>query len=246
MAKGRTIVRARGQGGNEGKDDKEDDEESVASDTASTAPSDFSTVEFSIRNPDWQKTVDVAIKYCSDRLAVKQPVTAVLEKMLLYEKGDSFAPHSASEEIPGMFGTMDKLHTCLEPSYHPNTLVVTKGLGLFSRAKQEWDRNIAAATNNFVEFDQAKLRQLLGSDFEHITVMQHFTVMQHLRQSPGIRPAAEAVVEPSRMLAPLSANRGGGNNGVRLPSIGSLGPLSGVLPPPVAGVKQRADGPVMP
>ncbi|KAK4446588.1 hypothetical protein QBC34DRAFT_496868 [Podospora aff. communis PSN243] len=104
---------------------------------------------------------------------------------------------------------------------NPNTLVVTKGLDPFSRAKQEWDRNIAAAMNDFAEFDQDKLKQLLGREFEHITGMQH------LRHVPVFRQGAEAAVNPpSRVLAPVSANRGSENTGSRLPGI---------------GVKRRAD-----
>jgi hypothetical protein len=90
--------------------------------------------------------------------------------------------------------------------------------------------------NDFAEFDQDKLKQLLGREFEHITGMQH------LRHVPVFRQGAEAAVNPpSRVLAPVSANRGSENTGSRLPGIGSWGPASGVVLPPVAGVKRRAD-----
>lgn len=124
----------------------------------------------------------------------------------------------------------------------PSTFVVTKGLDPFSRVKQTWDANIAAATKDFSEFDQIKLKELLGPDFEQITSMQH------LRLHPVVAgpPVGSTGSQPLRILAPLSLNRQNGYNGVRLPSIGSGRYMGDDVLPPVAGVKRRADGVPMP
>ncbi|KAK5662548.1 hypothetical protein OQA88_8460 [Cercophora sp. LCS_1] len=60
-----------------------------------------------------------------------------------------------------------------ERSGSPYTLVVTKGLDAGSRAKQEWNKRYNQAAADFAEFDQDKMKILLGDDWERITSMQH-------------------------------------------------------------------------
>lgn len=55
----------------------------------------------------WQPYVDKLARSACHELGVRTPDTkAELYKMLLYEKGAMFKPHTDSEKVPGMFGTL--------------------------------------------------------------------------------------------------------------------------------------------
>ena len=70
----------------------------------------------------WTKTVASACEWVAARLGIPVPVKAELYKMLIYEKGAMFKPHTDTEKIPGMFGT---LVICL-PSDHKGGDLVLK------------------------------------------------------------------------------------------------------------------------
>ncbi|KAK4456763.1 hypothetical protein QBC42DRAFT_237836 [Cladorrhinum samala] len=72
-------------------------------------------------SPHWASTVKVACKWVGQQLGITAPVTAELYKMLIYEKGALFKPHTDTEKIPGMFGT---LVICLPSEHQGGDLVV--------------------------------------------------------------------------------------------------------------------------
>ncbi|KAK4196597.1 hypothetical protein QBC40DRAFT_268358 [Triangularia verruculosa] len=57
-------------------------------------------------DPKWGATINVACKWVAHKLGITAPVTAELYKMLIYGKGAMFKPHTDTEKIPGMFGTL--------------------------------------------------------------------------------------------------------------------------------------------
>ncbi|KAK5682050.1 hypothetical protein LTR17_027407 [Elasticomyces elasticus] len=63
--------------------------------------------QFLIHNPAFQDYVSTAIRDCCKGLGLENVnVQAQLYKLLLYEPGATFKPHTDTEKAPGMFGTM--------------------------------------------------------------------------------------------------------------------------------------------
>ncbi len=63
--------------------------------------------QLSFGNKDWKKNTEKIINAAKKGLGIeKQPVTASLYKMLIYEPGDFFLPHKDSEKEKGMFATL--------------------------------------------------------------------------------------------------------------------------------------------
>lgn len=69
-------------------------------------------------------TVSGLAIWAGKQLGITGPVTAELYKMLLYEKGALFKPHTDTEKIPGMFGTMV---VCLPSAHEGGDLVLRHG-----------------------------------------------------------------------------------------------------------------------
>jgi len=99
--------------------------------------------------------------------------------------------------FPAGKGRRQHLHNSLDASRancthvtsrgtNPNTLVVTKGLGSGGQEKKTWEKNFADATAEFADFDQAKLSQLLKSEYNRITGMQH------LRRNSSVRVVGQS------------------------------------------------------
>ena len=66
---------------------------------------DASQVRF--LNPDWQSKVEALTRRVCDELGINgNYVRAELYKVLLYEKGGHFKPHTDTEKADGMFGTL--------------------------------------------------------------------------------------------------------------------------------------------
>lgn len=72
----------------------------------------------------WRTTVSGLAIWAGKKLGITGPVTAELYKMLLYEKGALFKPHTDTEKIPGMFGTMV---VCLPSAHEGGDLVLRHG-----------------------------------------------------------------------------------------------------------------------
>lgn len=72
----------------------------------------------------WRTTVSGLAIWADKQLGITGPVTAELYKMLLYEKGALFKPHTDTEKIPGMFGTMV---VCLPSAHEGGDLVLRHG-----------------------------------------------------------------------------------------------------------------------
>ncbi|KAK4185046.1 hypothetical protein QBC35DRAFT_504643 [Podospora australis] len=71
------------------------------------------------------------------------------------------------------YAQLDCTHVT-ERSGSPQTLIVTKGLDPGTRAKNEWNDRFAQAWDDIItKFDQQKLKELLGGEFEKITTMCH-------------------------------------------------------------------------
>ncbi|KAI9625867.1 hypothetical protein H4Q26_016115 [Puccinia striiformis f. sp. tritici PST-130] len=76
-------------------------------------------------NPAWQGYVLDLCKRVATSLGIDGPIRSELYKMLIYEKGAMFKPHTDTEKTLGMFGT---LIICL-PSAHTGGEVVVKHNG---------------------------------------------------------------------------------------------------------------------
>lgn len=50
--------------------------------------------QFTIRNPEWSKTIEKACKFVAKSLGIASPVSAELYKMLVYGKGAFFKAHT--------------------------------------------------------------------------------------------------------------------------------------------------------
>ncbi|KAK0740117.1 hypothetical protein B0T18DRAFT_372929 [Schizothecium vesticola] len=72
----------------------------------------------------WRATVKGLATWAGKQLGITGGVTAELYKMLLYEKGAMFKPHTDTEKIPGMFGTMV---VCLPSAHEGGDLVLKHG-----------------------------------------------------------------------------------------------------------------------
>ncbi|KAK1752875.1 hypothetical protein QBC47DRAFT_387288 [Echria macrotheca] len=125
------------------------------------------------------------------------------------------------------------------------TLVLQKDVGRRSNAKTVWESHLAQYTSDIAEFDQAKLKQLLGEEYDQITTLSH--LRRHPRVQPSATgPSSRAVTQPaaSRVIAPLLNNQrlSGGGMGSLPFGGGPLPPLP-AIPPPLAGMKRPAGGP---
>lgn len=54
----------------------------------------------------WPQTLTDIVDRCATALGVRQPITAELYKVLLYDTGGFFLPHRDTEKAPGMFATL--------------------------------------------------------------------------------------------------------------------------------------------
>jgi len=54
----------------------------------------------------WQATLDRIVALATEGLGISEPVSAVLYKLLIYDKGSFFASHRDTEKEPGMFATL--------------------------------------------------------------------------------------------------------------------------------------------
>jgi hypothetical protein len=78
--------------------------------------------QFTLRNPQWQALVEGILDKVKAEFGIKGRVTASLYKLLIYEKGNFFAPHRDTEKVDGMFAT---LIVCLPSRHEGGTLVVS-------------------------------------------------------------------------------------------------------------------------
>ncbi|KAI9103107.1 hypothetical protein DFS34DRAFT_590673 [Phlyctochytrium arcticum] len=85
---------------------------------------DASQLEF-MGNQEWIKTISAASTWVAAELGITSSVKVEPYKMLIYEPGALFKPHTDTEKIPGMFGT---LVICL-PSEHTGGDLVVKHRG---------------------------------------------------------------------------------------------------------------------
>ncbi|KAK4449744.1 hypothetical protein QBC34DRAFT_494211 [Podospora aff. communis PSN243] len=72
-------------------------------------------------SPKWAATVDWLSNWVSSNMGTTSAVIVQLYKMLIYEKGAMFKPHTDTEKIPGMFGT---LVVCLPSKHEGGDLVI--------------------------------------------------------------------------------------------------------------------------
>ncbi|KAI9625870.1 hypothetical protein H4Q26_016118 [Puccinia striiformis f. sp. tritici PST-130] len=73
-------------------------------------------------DPAWQGYLVDLSKRVATSLGIEGPIRTELFKMLIYEKGAMFKPHTDTEKIPGMFGTMI---ICLPSAHTGGEVVVT-------------------------------------------------------------------------------------------------------------------------
>ncbi|KAI9624022.1 hypothetical protein H4Q26_017033 [Puccinia striiformis f. sp. tritici PST-130] len=78
--------------------------------------------QLSFHDPAWQAYLLDLSKRVATSLGINGPIQAELYKMLIYEKGAMFKPHTDTEKIPGMFGTMI---ICLPSAHTGGEVVVT-------------------------------------------------------------------------------------------------------------------------
>src|SRR5271156_641312 len=81
--------------------------------------------EFSLRNPEWTRTMKSILSSVYNMLQLSgglENMTAELYKLLVYEEGAFFKPHQDSEKTPGMFGT---LVVCLPSSHQGGDVVLS-------------------------------------------------------------------------------------------------------------------------
>jgi len=69
----------------------------------------------------------------------------------------------------------------------PYTLVVTKGLDSGTKARNAWKDRFSTAWDDISKFDQAKLKELLGEEFEKITTMRHLRTAESRAPLQGVR-----------------------------------------------------------
>ncbi|KJZ73341.1 hypothetical protein HIM_07345 [Hirsutella minnesotensis 3608] len=94
-------------------------------DTSARNTWELDASQFSFENQAWPAYLKgICVRVAQD-LGITAPIKAKMYKMLIYEKGAMFKPHTDTEKIPGMFGT---LVVCL-PSSHTGGDVVVKHCG---------------------------------------------------------------------------------------------------------------------
>ncbi|KAK5120552.1 hypothetical protein LTR85_006208 [Meristemomyces frigidus] len=83
--------------------------------------------QFTIENPQFAEVLSQAVDYCSQELSIEtnseHTVEAQPYKLLLYEKGALFKPHTDTEKTPGMFGT---LVICLPSKHEGGQIILTQ------------------------------------------------------------------------------------------------------------------------
>ncbi|CAH0392542.1 unnamed protein product [Bemisia tabaci] len=83
--------------------------------------------QFTLQNPEWKKAVKSILDDVTVGLGIKKGsgrVSAKIHKLLLYEPGAFFKPHTDSEKMPGMFGT---LVICLPSPHEGGKVILTHG-----------------------------------------------------------------------------------------------------------------------
>ncbi|RBR12852.1 uncharacterized protein FIESC28_08442 [Fusarium coffeatum] len=81
--------------------------------------------QFTIISAMWRNYPPNACAKAAEQMGINKPVRAKLYKMLLYDEGAMFKPHTDTEKIPGMFGTL----VISLPSKHTGGEVVMKHCG---------------------------------------------------------------------------------------------------------------------
>ncbi|RFN45751.1 hypothetical protein FIE12Z_10007 [Fusarium flagelliforme] len=80
---------------------------------------------FTIISAKWRNYLLNVYATAAEQMGINTPIRAKLYKMLLYEEGAMFKPHTDTEKIPGMFGTL----VISLPSKHTGGEVVMKHCG---------------------------------------------------------------------------------------------------------------------
>ncbi|CAP61006.1 uncharacterized protein PODANS_2_14040 [Podospora anserina S mat+] len=78
--------------------------------------------QFELRNTEWPGYLNDTCTEIGKELGIDAPIRAELYKMLIYEKGALFKPHTDTEKIPGMFGT---IVICLPSAHEGGDVVAT-------------------------------------------------------------------------------------------------------------------------
>ncbi|KAJ5377333.1 uncharacterized protein N7496_004742 [Penicillium cataractarum] len=94
-------------------------------DTAVRNTLELNPDQFELGNPEWDSYVEKACAFVARDLGIDAPVSAELYKMLIYEKGAMFKPHTDTEKSAGMFATL----VIGLPSPHEGGDVVVKHQG---------------------------------------------------------------------------------------------------------------------
>ncbi|KAK0716561.1 hypothetical protein B0T21DRAFT_425871 [Apiosordaria backusii] len=81
--------------------------------------------QFSFRDPKWGHYIQALVQEVAKSMGVVGTIKAEIYKMLVYEEGAMFKPHTDTEKIPGMFGTL----VIALPSPHQGGDVVVKHCG---------------------------------------------------------------------------------------------------------------------
>ncbi|KAH7189103.1 uncharacterized protein B0J16DRAFT_413509 [Fusarium flagelliforme] len=81
--------------------------------------------QFTIISAKWRNYLLNVYATAAEQMGINTPIRAKLYKMLLYEEGAMFKPHTDTEKIPGMFGTL----VISLPSKHTGGEVVMKHCG---------------------------------------------------------------------------------------------------------------------
>lgn len=89
-------------------------------DTTVHNPRELGPTQFELRNTEWPGYLNDTCTEIDKELGIDAPIRAEIYKMLIYEKGALFKPHT--EKIPGMFGT---IVICLPSAHEGGDMVVT-------------------------------------------------------------------------------------------------------------------------
>ncbi|KAK4680502.1 hypothetical protein QC764_214040 [Podospora pseudoanserina] len=81
--------------------------------------------KFEPRNTEWPGYFNDTCTEIGKELGIDAPIRAELYKMLIYEKGALVKPHTDTEKIPGIFGTI----VICRPSAHEGGDVVVTHFG---------------------------------------------------------------------------------------------------------------------
>ncbi|KAG9251867.1 uncharacterized protein F5Z01DRAFT_691404 [Emericellopsis atlantica] len=75
-------------------------------DTAVRNTWELDPTQFELKHPSWPGFLSKILVEVGKILGINQPIKAELYKMLIYSQGAMFKPHTDTEKIPGMFGTL--------------------------------------------------------------------------------------------------------------------------------------------